>query len=112
MLSDLELREKIQYRRLLEKSRAPGLFNLDLRVQKFKAVSHGVCLGYYSTLALACATVDGDGWVTSQMVWSESGVPYSKDYVLDVQKGVYYTRKLKDPFPAPEPEEQAVETAA
>lgn len=100
-MTEEELREKILYKRLLVAAKAPGGTNMDLRVQKFKAVFHGRCLGYYSNLALACATVDRvmSSATMAELLWSESGVPYTDDYVLDTVQRVYYTRKLKEPYP-------------
>ena len=100
MLTALKLREKVQYRHLMALTKSSGYITMDLRVQRFKAVSRGKCLGYYSSLALACATVDG-GMTNppkAELLWSESGVAFSRDYVLDVQRNVYYTRKLKHPY--------------
>jgi hypothetical protein len=101
MLNDVELREKVQYRRLMELAKLPGTkIGLDMRVHRYKAVRQGKVMGYYSSLELACDTVDGV--VTPpkvEFMWSESGVAYSRNYVLDTQRGVYYTRKLKNPYP-------------
>lgn len=101
MLTETRLREKIQYRSLLVAAKAPGAFNLDLRVQRYKAVSQGQVLGYYSSLALACATVDGVMITVPKvdLIWTESEWGWSRDYVLDVQRHIYYTRELKDPHP-------------
>jgi hypothetical protein len=100
-MTEEDLRQKVRYRKLLEASKAPGATNMDPAIQRFKAVFHGRCLGYYSNLALACSTVDRVMTISTmaELLWSESGVPYTDDYVLDTVRRVYYTRKLKEPYP-------------
>jgi hypothetical protein len=114
MLSELELREKVQYRGLLRLVQDSGETNLDLKTHRYKAVRRSVTLGYYSSLSLACATVDGTATLpsTAKFTWCESPLGRSGTYVLDTHNGLYYAHRLKDPYPEAESEERASGEAA
>jgi hypothetical protein len=101
MLTKQQLKERPQYSRLMERVKETGVARMNLNVQRFKAVSGNKCLGYYSTVELACNAVDGiiEGPPRTGVEWSETGVSYASKYVLDLVRGVYYTRKLRDPYP-------------